>query len=962
MPRQPTVNEIRLNHIRTCLTLALSLLNELHDAFGPPFIQSIINTIQTLVNAIQIVKQNKSDCVRLMENIHGFLYAIVELHMTSEPIGSLPLLMLDNIGNFVETLHKIYTFVKAQQQGTKIKYLFRSNEMSKLLKECHAGLEQAQEVFRIQTQAQVLNDISDFKKSADLMHKELLELIEPLSDTNTMSDRSSGYLGRNDSKNSSNSFSMLPSKPKIFHGREHEMDHILRSLNQESPRIAILGGGGMGKTSLARAVLHHSDISSKFQARFFVSAEAATTSAELAALLGLHLVFLKEKDLSVDLDNLETVWEPIKSRAGIEEFLSLLTEIEHLALIITMRGAERPAKVKWSHPFLVPLQPLSTDAARQTFIEITDNSNTIEEKTEKTSVLSVGFDRQSNVEASIGLSLSSPRITSDSKELLSLLSILPNGLSEEELVESNLGIPNILSCKAALQATSLTYWDINQRLKLLVPIREYIQQILPPSISCIQLSCKYFYLLLELFMKYDGEQMKPVVNQITLNLANVHELLRQGLHLQSPTLADTICCAISVNVFYRITGHDHPPLMDDLHAPLSQLCDHQLETMFITELLCTQHYSISVSEEAMAQVMLNLDNTKDPVLSRWHLICLKGDLQRGTQFLNKALEMSQLCENKNRQIYIKQPGPISLQLPVCDTKAATRRVLDNYIALQNFFMSVGEIHLLKSEYKEARNIYCQIVETTSMEQNSDSHAFALLNIGLIDTMIGGAEENIYHNLKTAKGIFGRETVPGIICDFAQATMEHKEGKFDLAEVKFQECLSLSWGKDCQVVSFCLEQLANIWAWPVSRRQPKWAIIYLGFAWKFKQMLALHKALLFLGDVLIAHNDEGTAANVYQVALEGFTRMDVHRSRAQCMLHLGDLANKHGHISEAITLWTAARRLFERSLQTKDVTDIDSRLGTCENAHQQALIKLTLCPPLELVKDKSSGNEGKDSVD
>ncbi|KAJ7872531.1 hypothetical protein B0H14DRAFT_2502707 [Mycena olivaceomarginata] len=38
-----------------------------------------------------------------------------------------------------------------------------------------------------------------------------------------------------------------------------------------------------------------------------------------------------------------------------------------------MRGAERPAKVHWTHPFLLPLQPLSDDAARQTFVEITDN-------------------------------------------------------------------------------------------------------------------------------------------------------------------------------------------------------------------------------------------------------------------------------------------------------------------------------------------------------------------------------------------------------------------------------------------------------------------------------------------------------------------------------------------------------------------------------------------------------------
>ena len=47
------------------------------------------------------------------------------------------------------TLHKIYTFVEAQQQGNKITHLFRNNEMNKLLQDCHAGLKQAQEMFGV---------------------------------------------------------------------------------------------------------------------------------------------------------------------------------------------------------------------------------------------------------------------------------------------------------------------------------------------------------------------------------------------------------------------------------------------------------------------------------------------------------------------------------------------------------------------------------------------------------------------------------------------------------------------------------------------------------------------------------------------------------------------------------------------------------------------------------------------
>ncbi|KAJ7834874.1 P-loop containing nucleoside triphosphate hydrolase protein, partial [Mycena olivaceomarginata] len=368
----------------------------------------------------------------------------------------------------------------------------------------------------------------------------------------------------------------LPSKPKIFYGRESEVKNIMTMLSQASSRIAILGGGGMGKTSLAKVVLHHPDTSAKFQHRFFVSAEAATTSIELAALIGLHIGLNPGKDLTrpvvqyfsqkppslLILDNLETVWEPIQSRGGIEEFLSLLTEVEHLALIITMRGAERPAKVHWTHPFLLPLEPVSDDAAQQIFAEVTDNVYAKEDlhqilqltdnmplaldlmahlvdyeglahvlarwETERTALLSVGSDRKSNLDVSIGVSLSSSRLTNNSQELLSL-SILPNGLSDAELVQSNLPIPNIISCKATLLGTSLAHQDGNKRLRLLVHVREHIQHFLPPSLSLVRCLRKHFYVLLQLYQMPFSAQSQAVINQITLNLANLQEVLQQGL-------------------------------------------------------------------------------------------------------------------------------------------------------------------------------------------------------------------------------------------------------------------------------------------------------------------------------------------------------------------------------------------------------------------------------------------------
>ncbi|KAJ7099864.1 P-loop containing nucleoside triphosphate hydrolase protein [Mycena crocata] len=394
MPSEPTVTQIRLQNITTCFTGAVETLGALARSFDTPFLIAISSTSAALLISIQTVRQNRSSCTRLMEQTYELLYGIILLHLKSDTGPELSPAVLNQLGKFTETLHKIHVFVEAQQDKSKINRFFRQGEMNTLLKSCDAGLAEAMGVFKVQ-EASLFKDVPNMQKYAQDRHQEVLNLIDAASD-GAASDRASStnrvYVGG--PSNSSASISMLPSEPKIFHGRESELSEVLNHFAQNAPRIAILGTGGMGKTSIARAILHHPQITARYNAqRFFVACDSVLTKVELAALLEAHLGLKPGRDLTravveyfsnsptclLVIDNLETLWEPMETRADIEDFLSLLTDVENLALIITMRGAERPSKVRWTRPFLASLEPLSQDAARQTFSDIADEGHDIQD-------------------------------------------------------------------------------------------------------------------------------------------------------------------------------------------------------------------------------------------------------------------------------------------------------------------------------------------------------------------------------------------------------------------------------------------------------------------------------------------------------------------------------------------------------------------------------------------------------
>jgi GTPase SAR1 family protein len=57
---------------------------------------------------------------------------------------------------------------------------------------------------------------------------------------------------------------LLPATPKIFNGWESELQVLVDSLLKDPAQVAILGPGGMGKTTLAVTALHNPKVVDKY--------------------------------------------------------------------------------------------------------------------------------------------------------------------------------------------------------------------------------------------------------------------------------------------------------------------------------------------------------------------------------------------------------------------------------------------------------------------------------------------------------------------------------------------------------------------------------------------------------------------------------------------------------------------------------------------------------------------------
>jgi hypothetical protein len=235
----------------------------------------------------------------------------------------------------------------------------------------------------------------------------------------------------------------------------------------------------------------------------------------------------------------------------------------------------------------------------------------------------------------------------------------------------------------------------------------------------------------------------------------------------------------------------------------------------------------------------------------------------------------------------------------------------------------AEVHKCKSEYSEAWKIHTEI-DQVSANRNPFWHVAALLNVAEIQVLTGVPKHDVQRNVDLARSIYNIEAWVTSTCYVILGGLQLRDKDLCAAQLLFEKCLRSAY--NAEIKSLCLEGLGNASQWGTDYSMFRWTTIFLVYSIKCKQHLQVHKALQFCGDIFLHEQDEDTAITLFTVALEGFTYMDVHHSRAECMMRLGDISNNHGDQLEAIELWTTARPLFERSSQLKEVQCVDEKLA------------------------------------
>jgi tetratricopeptide (TPR) repeat protein len=773
---------------------------------------------------------------------------------------------------------------------------------------------------------------------------------------------------------------------KIF-GRDKEAQDIIDTLlNHSRPRVAVLGPGGMGKTSLALVVMADSRIITRYPHRYFVSCEAApTTDAILSEMadvmhvpvenrashLQLHILDrLRDEKALVCFDNFETPWEPGSSRHRISEFLSSFDGIEDSALLLTMRGSQRPDGVKWSKPHLRELNQLPLFHSKEIFQEIADQAadddaekllQNVEgiplaakliasiirdgsETTtrllsrwsqEKTSLIETGGEhRLTSLDISIALSSDSPRMKKcpEAQDILILFALLPDGFPQQDhspiqtALRNALYSINLQKAIQTLHAVSLIYVDRGQphniRYRILPPIRHYCSRLAFKQPLCAALTDVYIQFINQNYNYGDPSSHSTVLPE----LANAGEMISRAL--------DNI--TISENVLFAASNYSgwcwyRNNYSDALIKKAIQRGSSYNDITLLGNCYRRQgmmYEGIDELEKAQGsfEAALELHRKAQDVLGEANNLTLLGDVQIRRDELESA----------------EQSFSAALEL---------HRKVQDVVGEANDLQKLGDVQMRRNELGKAEQSFSAALELHRKVHDDLGEANDLQKLGDVQMRrneLEKAEQSFLSALelhRKAQDVLGEATDLGKLGDVQMWRDEHEK-----AEQSFSAALELH-RKAQDVVGEAndLGKLGDVQMWRDELEKAEQSFsAALELHRKAQSVLGEAYDLASLGDVQMRRDELEKAEQSFSAALELHRKAQSVLGEANNLRTLGDVQMRRDEVEKAEQSFSAALELHRKAHDVlgeandlRKLGDVQMRRDELEKAGQSFSAALEL---------------------
>jgi tetratricopeptide (TPR) repeat protein len=694
----------------------------------------------------------------------------------------------------------------------------------------------------------------------------------------------------------------LPVASRCF-GRDDEIEALTAALCALPLRpAAVLGPAGVGKTTLTLMALNQPRVAARFGGRrYFVRCAATTSRATLLNAIALALgLDLAQAGQAADpearilaqlaagpallvLDNAETPWDAELAGAavGFEDLLARLAALPELALAVSLRGAQRPVRLRWREA--IALEPLAPGAAREAFLDVAGGAYggdplldgllaevghlplavvllaaqaegtplaTVRHRwrQERTAMLRrPGADpREASLEASISLSVASPRLTDDARRLASLLALLPDGMADDDLhaVEPEHGDDS----SAGLRKVGLAL-PRDPRLRLYSPIREVLERTLPPTAAERERLTGHYRRLAELGERAGAEGGLAAFERLAPELGNLEAVLTPAL--AGAAAGPAITAVLSLVELAGYSGIQQAALFERALAAARRSGSPSTIARCLFR-LGNLSLDRSAHDEARARFEEALQlyrNVGDPLGEAWCVECL-GQI---------ALERS---DHQAARARYEEALPLY-------------RRAGNLLGEANCILRLGAIALERSDYKEAGARYEEALQLHRRAGGLLGQANCILGLGDIalrrfdlDTARARYEEARPLHCR-AGDLLGEANCIQSFGDIALRRSDHEE-----ARARYEE------------------------AQPLYRR--------------VGHLLGEANCVQGLGEVALATGDEAAAGDRFEQALDLYGRIPdpysigcAHRRLAG--LARGDPGRREQHRRAARAAWLSIRR-------------------------------------------------------